>query len=87
MSLPTHFSQNQLVEMRNFMESVSDTNEDTRFKTSQEAIVNAIIELMNKENKTSIVEDFAVPYIHPMITIQKWNVEIKQIIDDLILQG
>ena len=87
MSLEQHYSQNRLIELRDFLEKVGETNEDTRFKTAQESIVEAIISLMKDHNKTSIIEDFAVPYVHPMITIQKWNSEIKQILDELIVAG
>lgn len=76
---------NKLMIIRDFLEKVSDTNEDTTFQTSKDPVVEAIVQIAREKQKTSIIEDFDIPYVHPMITIQKWNAELTQIVDDLIL--
>jgi hypothetical protein len=79
------FTLAELIEIQDFLSKVADTNEDTRFYSNQNSIVNSIIDLVNQKAETSVIEDFEIPFVHPMITIQKWHPEIKRIVDDLIL--
>ena len=79
-------SKGELIKIKDFLSRVSHTNEDTQYEASQENIVNSIIALVRQQEKTSIIEDFDIPYVHPMITIQKWNEELKLIVDDLLIQ-
>ena len=74
----------ELIKIQEFLSVVSETNEDTEYDPSQEYIVNSIIELVKQHGNTSITEDFDVPYIHPMITIQKWIEELKLIVKDVL---
>jgi len=74
----------ELIKMQEFLSVVSETNEDTEYDPSQEYIVNSIIKLVKQHGNTSITEDFDVPYIHPMITIQKWIEELKLIVADVL---
>ena len=74
----------QLHLLRNFLEKVGDTNEDTRYSQEREPLVQLLIDLCIHLEKTSIVEDFEQPFIHPMITVQKWNEELKLIVDEQI---
>ena len=73
-----------LIKIKEFLSTVSETNEDTEYDPSQESIVNSIIDLVKQHGNTSITEDFDIPYIHPMITIQKWIEELKLIVDDIL---
>ena len=84
MERPTSISREELLKIQNFLSEVKDTNEDTEYEPDQEYIVDAIIRLVKEQEKTSITEDFNVPYIHPMITVQKWSEELKQIVDKLL---
>lgn len=72
----------QLQAVRNFLQKVGDSNEDTRYSQEEEPFVQLLIDLCVRLEKTSIVEDFEQTFIHPMITIQKWNEELKFIVDD-----
>lgn len=63
-----------------FLQKVSEMNEDTVYDSSDEYLVNAIIDLVRDKGFTSISEDFNTPFIHPMITIQKWAEELKRIV-------
>jgi len=74
----------ELIKIQEFLSAVSETNEDTEYDPSQEYIVNSIIELVKQHGNTSITEDFDVPYVHPMITIQKWVEELKLIVRDVL---
>jgi len=74
----------ELIKIQEFLSVVSETNEDTEYDPSQEYIVNSIIEMVKQHGNTSITEDFDVPYIHPMITIQKWIEELKLIVNDVL---
>ena len=74
----------ELIKIQEFLSVVSETNEDTEYDPSQEYIVNSVIELVKQHGNTSITEDFDVPYIHPMITIQKWIEELKLIVNDVL---
>jgi hypothetical protein len=76
----------QLLQISDFLDKVSDTNEDTRYDTEQDPLVQTIIDICISEKKTSIVEDFEKAYVHPMITIQKWSEELKEIVNGLINQ-
>ncbi|MCF2506206.1 hypothetical protein L0663_22620 [Dyadobacter sp. CY107] len=71
---------NKLPEMLAFLQKVSEMNEDTVYDSSGEYLVNAIIDLVRDKGFTSISEDFNTPFIHPMITIQKWAKELKRIV-------
>ena len=70
---------NMQPEMLAFLQKVSEMNEDTVYDSSDEYLVSAIIDLVTKGGHTSILEDFNKPFIHPMITIQKWVEELKVI--------
>lgn len=74
----------ELIKIQEFLSDVSETNEDTEYSPSQEYIVNSIIQLVKQHGNTSITEDFDVPYIHPMITIQKWIEELKLIVKEVL---
>ena len=70
--------------IKDFLSEVSETNEDTEYDQSDKNIVNSVILLVKDLHKTSIVEDFEIPYIHPMATVQKWCEELKTIVDQEI---
>ncbi|MCE7060098.1 hypothetical protein [Dyadobacter sp. CY343] len=72
--------QQLLLEMQQFLEEVSATNEDTTFDPDHDYLVEALITLVREEEKTSIVEDFDTPYLHPMLTVQKWVEELKLLV-------
>jgi len=80
----TTLSTTTLNKVMDFLNKVADTNEDTEFDPSEEYLVDAIKIIVKEQHKTSVTEDFDVPYIHPMITIQKWNKELKQIVSEVI---
>lgn len=84
MKKPTSVSKEELLKIQRFLSEVKDTNEDTEYDPDQEYIVNAIIQLVKEQEKTSITEDFNVPYIHPMITVQKWSTELKDLVDKML---
>lgn len=84
MGAEQNFSKDQLIELKRFLTTVSNSNEDTEFDPSQENIVETIISLVKQQQKTSIIEDFEIPYVHPMITVQKWSEELIMIINDLL---
>jgi hypothetical protein len=74
----------QLHELKSFLEKVGNSNEDTTFSQEQEPLVQLLINLCTHLEKTSIVEDFEQAFVHPMITVQKWNTELEQIVVDEI---
>ena len=76
----------QLLKIQEFLAEVKDYNEDTEYDPSQEELVDSIKEMVRDQGKTSINEDFEVPYVHPMITIQKWSIELKQMVDDILVK-
>ncbi|MEO6285692.1 MAG: hypothetical protein ABIN80_11570 [Dyadobacter sp.] len=76
-----------LLMMYRFLEKIADTNEATSFDSSEELMVEKLINLVKAQGKTSIAEDFEKPYIHPMITIQKWVEELKLIVSETLRQG
>ena len=75
-----------LPKMQTFLEGVSEMNEDTVYNEADEYLVNAIIALVKEDGHTSIAEEFDQPFIHPMITIQKWVEELKLIVQEKIDQ-
>ena len=84
--MPQQFSLEKtlLEEIHAFLTKVGDSNESTEYSTDQEYIVNAIIELAKLKGRTEIVDDFETPYIHPLITVQKWVEELKLIADEAL---
>jgi hypothetical protein len=72
--------QNTLHELALFLKKTAESNEDTEFDSSQEYLVEDLIRLVKENGNTSIVEDFETPYVHPMITIQKWVEELKLLV-------
>jgi hypothetical protein len=72
--------QNTLQELALFLEKTAQSNEDTEFDSSEEYLVENLIGLVKENGNTSIVEDFETPYVHPMITIQKWVEELKLLV-------
>ena len=84
MEKSTSIPKYELLKVQRFLSEVKDTNEDTEYDPDQEYIVNTIIQLVKEQEKTSITEDFNVPYIHPMITVQKWSTELKDLVDKLL---
>lgn len=75
-----------LSEMYEFLEKTAASNEATSFDTSQERLVKELATLVKAQGKTSIAEDFETPYIHPMITIQKWVEELKLAVREALAQ-
>ena len=75
-----------LLKMYTFLEKTADNNEATFFDSSQDPIVEDLIALVKAKGKTSIAEDFETPYVHPMITIQKWVEELKGIVSETLRQ-
>ncbi|MCF2494565.1 hypothetical protein [Dyadobacter chenhuakuii] len=71
---------NMQPEMLAFLHKVSEMNEDTVYDSSEEYLVQAIVKMVDEKGYTSISEDFNTPFIHPMITIQKWSEELKEIV-------
>ncbi|MCF0063506.1 hypothetical protein MUK70_08975 [Dyadobacter chenwenxiniae] len=78
---------NKLPEMLAFLQKVSEMNEDTAYDSSDEHLVNAIIDMVKQEGHSSISEEFDMPFIHPMITIQKWVEELKIIVIDNVRES
>ncbi|WP_031527114.1 hypothetical protein [Dyadobacter crusticola] len=70
----------ELLRLASFLDEIAETNEDTEFDSSQEYLVEGLIRLVKEKGKTSIVEDFETPYVHPMITVQKWVEELKLLV-------
>lgn len=70
---------NKLPQMLAFLQKVSEMNEDTVYDSSDDHLVSEIINLVIERGHTSILEDFNKPFVHPMITIQKWVEELKVI--------
>ncbi|MCE7068498.1 hypothetical protein [Dyadobacter sp. CY326] len=75
---------NLLPKMAAFLERVGEMNEDTAYSDDDQYLVDAIIALVNEQGHTSITADFNKPFIHPMITIQKWVEELKLIVQQKI---
>ncbi|KAA0993651.1 hypothetical protein [Dyadobacter aurulentus] len=75
-----------LLKMHGFLEETAATNEDTTFDPDQEYLVEALIRLVKARGKTSIAEDFDTPYLHPMLTVQKWVEELKLIVADTLAE-
>lgn len=73
-----------LEEIQAFLAKVGESNESTEYSTEQEYVVNGIIALARIKGRTAIIEDFETPYIHPLITIQKWIDELKLIADEAL---
>ncbi|KQS26772.1 hypothetical protein [Dyadobacter sp. Leaf189] len=73
-------TQEELLRLAAFLEQTAETNEDTEFDSSQDYLVEELIRLVKEKGKTSIVEDFETPYVHPMITVQKWVEELKLLV-------
>jgi len=73
-----------LEEIQAFLAKIGESNESTEYSADQEHIVNAIIELARIKGRTAILEEFETPYLHPMITIQKWVDELKHIADEAV---
>ncbi|TLU96975.1 hypothetical protein FEM55_06350 [Dyadobacter sediminis] len=70
-----------------FLEEVSEVNEDTEYNPSKEYLVKAIQQLVREKGLTSIDEDFETPFVHPMITIQKWVEELKTAVKETLLKN
>jgi hypothetical protein len=75
-----HMNQERPLEIYAFLEETERTNEDTEYDVSKDPLVNALISLVNASRETAIIEDFEKPFVHPMVTIQKWVTELKQLI-------
>jgi GTPase Era involved in 16S rRNA processing len=75
-----------LLKIYQFLEKTAETNEATTFDASQELMLEQLMALVKAKGKTSIAEDFATPYVHPMITVQKWVEELKLIVRDALLE-
>jgi inhibitor of KinA sporulation pathway (predicted exonuclease) len=67
----------ELEVIEDFLSKISETNEDTEYRPSEEHIVDLIITMVKDLNKTSITEDFEIAFVHPMVTVQKWCEELK----------
>ncbi|KAA6437090.1 hypothetical protein FEM33_19455 [Dyadobacter flavalbus] len=70
-----------------FLEQVSEVNEDTEYDHSKEYLVEAIKQLVKEKGLTSIDEDFETPFVHPMITVQKWVEELKTTVRETLLEN
>ncbi|MCE6987845.1 hypothetical protein [Dyadobacter sp. CY323] len=71
-----------LLKIYALLERTEETNENTEYDPADDPLVESLISLVKAKGKTSISEDFETPYIHPMITVQKWAAELKQIVSD-----
>jgi len=78
------FQKSQLGEIIAFLSKVSENNESTDYSTDQEYVVEAIIDLVKAKGRMDIMEEFETPYIHPLITIQKWVDQLKLIADEAL---
>jgi hypothetical protein len=78
------FHKSQLEKVIAFLSKVSSTNESTDYSSDQEYIVETIIDLVRAKGRTDIMEEFETPYIHPLITIQKWVDQLKLIADEAL---
>jgi hypothetical protein len=72
--------------MYTFLEKTAENNEATSFDSVQYPIVEDLIALVKAKGKTSIAEDFETPYVHPMITVQKWVTELKGLVSETLSQ-
>jgi len=84
---PTQLSEDLLSEMYLFLEEVSEVNEDTEYDSSKEYLVDAIKQFVQDKALTSIQEDFQTPFVHPMITIQKWVEELKTAVKQALVEN
>lgn len=87
MPVPTNLSEDLLSEMYLFLEKVSEANEDTEYDASKEYLVEAIKQFVKDKGLTSIDEDFETPFVHPMITVQKWVEELKTAVKETLLEN
>lgn len=78
------FNKSRLAEVKAFLSKISESNESTEYSAKQEYIVEAIIDLAKAKGRNDIVEEFETPYIHHLITIQKWVEELKLITDEAL---
>jgi hypothetical protein len=75
-----------LLKLYAFLEKTADSNEATTFNATEDPMVEDLISLVKAQGKTSIAEDFEMPFVHPMITIQKWVEELKLIVRESLAQ-
>lgn len=78
------FKISRLEEVIAFLSKISANNESTEYSADQEYIVEAIIDLARAKGRKDIVEEFETPYIHHLITIQKWVDDLKLIADEAL---
>ena len=83
----TFMDQELLLKINSFLEKTAENNESTEFDASDDYLVAAIIKLVKEKGKTSVVEDFETPFVHPMITIQKWVEELKLIVRETLAEN
>jgi hypothetical protein len=67
-----------------FLSKVSANNESTEYSADQEYVVEAIMDLVKAKGRMDIMEEFETPYIHPLITIQKWVDQLKLVADEAL---
>lgn len=84
---PTKLSEDLLSEMYLFLEATSEENENTEYDSSKEYLVEGIKQFVKDKELTSIQEEFETPFVHPMITIQKWVEELKTAVKEALVEN
>ena len=74
-------------EIQAFLAKIGQNNESTEYTSDQEYIVKGITELAKIKGWTAIVEEFETPYLHPMITVQKWIDELKHLANEALKEN
>ncbi|WP_159473036.1 hypothetical protein [Dyadobacter sp. 3J3] len=77
-------NKSRLQEIKVFLNKIGETNESTEYSTDKEYIVKSIIELVKIKGRQDLVDEFEKAYIHHLITIQKWVIDLKHIADEAL---
>jgi hypothetical protein len=77
-------NKSRLREIIVFLSKVRANNESTEYSADQEYVVEAIMDLVKAKGRMDIMEEFETPYIHPLITIQKWVDQLKLVADEAL---
>ncbi|MGV3601657.1 MAG: hypothetical protein ACO1N1_10660 [Dyadobacter fermentans] len=75
----------QLLAAYRFLEKVSEFNEDTEYDPADEPHIALLQALVKERNQKAIAEDFNKPFLHPMVTIQQWVEELKELVSKELL--
>jgi hypothetical protein len=70
-----------LTRIHRLLEKAEATNEATEYDPANDELLDALARIAREEGETAIVEDFEKPFVHPMITVQTWVKELKQLVE------